>query len=134
MQTTSKGRRRALIGTALALTLAACGGSSEPSTKAASDPATTVGMKLLQFTPTTLTVKPGTSVTFTNDEVITHTVTTGTYTVGADSFRSEEKADGKLDKTLKGKGDTVTYTFASPGTYTYFCTIHKAMQGQIVVR
>lgn len=134
MQTTSKGRRHAVIGIALGLALAACGGSGEPTAKAAGDPATSVGMKLLQFTPATLTVKPGTSVTFTNDEVITHTVTTGTYTVGADNFRSEEKADGKLDKTLQGKGDTVSYTFASPGTYSYFCSIHKAMQGQIVVR
>lgn len=122
------------LGAALALGLTACGGSSGSAGRATGDPATTVHLKLLQFTPNTLTVKSGTAVEFVNDEVITHTVTTGTYTVGADKFRADEKSDGKLDQTLKGKGDHVAYTFTTPGTYTYFCSIHKAMQGQVVVR
>ena len=126
-------RSTALVGATLVVTLSACS-SGGASTKASGDPGSTVHLKLLQFTPRTLTVKPGTSVEFVNDEVITHTVTTGTYTVGANSFRSAETADGKLNKTLGGKGDRVSYTFTSPGTYTYFCSIHKAMQGEIVVR
>lgn len=134
MQSSHKRHRHhamALIG--LVLALAACGGSGNGS-RAATNAATTVHLKLLQFTPSTLTVKAGTAVEFVNDEVITHTVTTGTYTVGADKFRSAEMPDGKLDTTLKGKGDHVSYTFTSPGTYLYFCSIHKAMQGEIVVR
>jgi plastocyanin len=127
-------RTAAALGLLLTLPLVSCGGSDS---KAASPDVTagaTVHLKLLQFTPSSLTVAPGTKVSFVNDEVITHTVTTGSYTVGDNSFRATEKPDGKLNTTLKGKGDATTYTFAAPGTYQYFCAIHKAMQGQIVVK
>ena len=120
-----------LAATLLALPLAGCGGSTA---KSGGDTATTVHLKLLQFTPSTLTVAAGTKVRFVNDEVISHTVTTGSYTVGDNSFRSSETPDGKLDAQLKKKGDSTTYVFATPGTYQYFCSIHKAMQGQIVVQ
>lgn len=127
-------RTTTLVGAALVLALSACSSSGGGAPSAAGDSATTVHLKLLQFTPKTLTVKAGTAVDFVNDEVITHTVTTGTYTVGDNNFRSTEMADGKLDKKLDGKGDRTSYTFTTPGTYTYFCSIHKAMQGEIVVR
>jgi plastocyanin len=123
----------ALLVPLLALPLSACSGSSKASDAAAGS-GVTVHLKLLQFTPSTLTVPPGTKVRFVNDEVITHTVTTGSYVLGDNSFRSSEKPDGKLNTKLDGKGDSTSYTFAVPGTYTYFCSIHKAMQGQIVVR
>lgn len=127
------------LSSVLLVTLAACGGSatqadSKGADSATTDSASTVHLKLLQFNPNTLTVKAGSKVTFVNDEVITHTVTTGTFTLGEHDFRSTEMKDGKLDTTLKGKGDAVSYTFAAPGTYTYFCTIHKAMQAEIVVQ
>jgi plastocyanin len=118
----------------LVLPLASCGGSDGDAATADAAAGTTVHLKLLQFTPSTLTVAAGTKVRFVNDEVITHTVTTGSYTVGDNSFRAAEKPDGKLNTTLQGKGDATTYTFAAPGTYQYFCAIHKAMQGQIVVK
>lgn len=126
-------RTRPLVGLAATLTLlTACSESAKPDTSR--DEATTVHLKLLQFSPSTLTVATGSKVRFVNDEVISHTVTTGSYTVGDDTFRSSEKPDGKLDAPLKAKGDSVTYVFSTAGTYQYFCTIHKAMQGQIVVR
>ena len=126
-------RRKAVGGAAvLLLALTACGGSGDA--KSSADSGTTVRLKLLQFNPSSLTVAAGTKVRFVNDEVISHTVTTGTYTVGDNSFRSTEMPDGKLDAQLKRKGDSTTYVFSTPGTFTYFCSIHKAMQGQIVVK
>lgn len=117
----------------LLLPLAACGsGSSSKSNDVAAG--STVHLKLLLFNPSTLTVSVGTKVRFVNDEVISHTVTTGTYTIGAHNFRSTETPDGKLNAQLKRKGDSATYVFSTPGTYTYYCSIHKAMQGQIVVK
>ena len=129
-----RARSLTALGALAALTLAGCGGSGGSGKSDSSNDATTVHLKLLQFNPSTLTVPVGTKVRFVNDEVISHTVTTGTYKVGDNNFRSSEQPDGKLNAQLKAKGDSTTYVFASAGTYQYFCTIHKAMQGQVVVR
>ncbi|HWW48619.1 MAG TPA: cupredoxin family copper-binding protein [Xanthobacteraceae bacterium] len=70
------------------------------------------------FTPATLTVKAGTTVTFENDDDIPHLV------VATDnSFRSKA-----LDT-----GDTYAFTFTKPGDFPYYCGIHPHMQGKITV-
>jgi plastocyanin len=123
----------ALAVTMLAFALAACGSSDKP-VSSGSKPAApnTVTTKLLSFKPETLTVKAGTKVTWTAGDGIGHTVTTGTFTVGSDDLRSEENPDGTIDMPLK-KGEDVSYTFTKPGTYTYYCSIHKGMNGEVVV-
>jgi plastocyanin len=71
------------------------------------------------FSPATLTIAPGTSVTWTNDDDIPHTV------VAKDkSFRSKP-----MDT-----GNQFSYTFATPGEYDYFCSLHPHMVGKIVVK
>lgn len=70
------------------------------------------------FAPTSVTVAPGTTVTWTNRDDIPHTVTSTTKV-----FKSQA-----LDT-----GDTFTYTFKQPGTYAYFCSLHPHMTGTIVV-
>jgi plastocyanin len=71
------------------------------------------------FSPTTLTVAPGTTVTWTNDDDIPHTV------VAKDkAFRSKP-----LDT-----GNQFTFTFATPGEYAYFCSLHPHMVGKIIVK
>ena len=69
------------------------------------------------FAPQTITVKAGTTVTWTNEDDIPHTVTS----IG--HFRSKA-----LDT-----GDTFSFTFTTPGTYAYFCSLHPHMQGSVVV-
>jgi len=70
------------------------------------------------FTPQELTVKPGTTVTFENDDDIPHLV------VATDgSFRSKA-----LDT-----GDKYAFTFSKPGDFAYFCGLHPHMQGKITV-
>lgn len=71
------------------------------------------------FGPPTLTVAAGTMVTWTNRDDIPHTI------VGTEgAFRSKAlDTDGKF-----------SYTFAKPGTYSYFCSIHPKMTGKVVVR
>jgi nitrite reductase (NO-forming) len=77
---------------------------------------------LFAFSPSTLTVKAGTTVTWVNDDSTIHTV------VG-DTFDSRnEKKDGL------GKGDTFSYTFNTPGTYPYHCTMHPFMTGTVIVK
>jgi plastocyanin len=69
------------------------------------------------FNPKLITVKAGDTVTWVNGDDIPHTVTkTGL-------FRSKA-----LDTD-----DKFSYTFATPGTYPYFCSLHPHMTGTIVV-
>jgi plastocyanin len=123
----------------LAVGVLAADGCSGSEDKAAGEPGTsagpTVSLKLLAFQPGTLTVKAGTSVTWRNDEPITHTVTSGAVT-GVDpstGLRSGEEPDGTFDEKLASKGATSTYRFSQPGTYSYFCSIHKGMNATVEV-
>ena len=71
------------------------------------------------FGPTTITVPAGTTVTWTNRDDIPHTVVSD-------------------DKVFKSKvldtDEKFSYTFAKPGTYGYFCSIHPKMTGKVMVR
>lgn len=70
------------------------------------------------FRPATLEVQAGTEVTWHNNDVLIHTVT-------AD--------DGSFNSGALRPGASFTHTFEEPGTYEYFCAIHPAMTGTIVV-
>jgi amicyanin len=70
------------------------------------------------FAPQQITVKAGDSVTWTNRDDIPHTVTSKTM-----AFRSKA-----LDTN-----DKFTFTFSTPGTYAYFCSLHPHMTGAVVV-
>ena len=71
------------------------------------------------FQPGTLTVKPGTTVTWVNHDDEPHTVNENNKT-----FKSST-----LDTDAK-----FSYKFTSPGTYAYFCSLHPRMTGQIIVK
>ena len=70
------------------------------------------------FGPQELHVKAGTTVTWTNRDDIPHTVTSTTL-----AFRSKA-----LDTD-----DKFSFTFTTPGSYKYFCSLHPHMTGTIVV-
>jgi len=76
-----------------------------------------VGIDNFTFSPKVTTVKAGTTVTWTNNDDIPHTV--------ADPGKFKSKA---LDT-----GDTYSFTFTTPGSYSYFCSLHPHMTGTIVV-
>ncbi len=111
--------------------LGACGPTeADPSTSAAEGP--TVTTKLLTFEPEELTVKAGTTVTWQVSDSVGHTVTTGSFELGGDGLRTSENPDGRIDKPI-GAGKEASYTFTEPGTYTYYCSIHKGMSGEVTV-
>jgi plastocyanin len=85
---------------------------------AESTPAAAVGIDNFTFNPQQLTVKTGTTVTWTNKDDIPHAVAA----VGR-QFRSKA-----LDT-----GDAYSFTFTTPGSYAYFCSLHPHMTGTIVV-
>jgi plastocyanin len=72
------------------------------------------------FGPTTLTVNAGTTVTWTNRDDVPHTVVSDDKT----TFRSKA-----LDT-----GDQFSYTFTTPGKYSYFCSVHPKMTAEVVVK
>jgi plastocyanin len=82
-------------------------------------PADAVSIDNFTFTPASLTVKAGTTVTWTNKDDIPHGI------AGANNEFKKSKA---LDTD-----DSFSFTFTTPGTYKYFCYIHPHMVGTIVV-
>lgn len=77
-----------------------------------------VSISNFAFSPATLTVAKGTAVTWTNNDGAPHTVTS---------------TSGAFDSGSLANGKSFTFTFSTPGTYTYRCNIHTSMTGQIVV-
>jgi amicyanin len=76
-------------------------------------------VKIANFTfgPQELKVKAGTTVIWTNEDDIPHTI------VSPRNFQSKA-----LDTN-----DTFSFTFTTPGTYKYFCSLHPHMTGTVVV-
>jgi amicyanin len=70
------------------------------------------------FNPQQLTIKAGTTVTWTNKDDIPHAI-------------------AAVNRQFKSKAwdtdDAYSFTFATPGTYEYFCSLHPHMTGTIVV-
>lgn len=85
--------------------------------------ASAVSVKMFKFAPTPLKVKTGTTVTWTNSDDILHTVTSGT----------PAQVDGKFHGEMDAPGKLFTFTFTTPGTYTYFCSRHNGMRGEVDV-
>lgn len=122
---------------AAGLTACSSGGADEASSPKSSGKAGGPVIKLsrLMFMPATTEIKVGTTLTWTNDETITHTVTSGEPT-GIDkttTLRSGEKPDGMFDKRLAKKGDSFSFTFDKAGTFPYYCDIHQGMNAEVVV-
>ena len=77
-----------------------------------------VGIDNFTFNPQKLTVKAGTTVTWKNMDDIPHAVVA-------------------VNKQFKSKtldtDDAYSFTFTTPGSYEYFCSLHPHMTGTIVV-
>jgi plastocyanin len=71
------------------------------------------------YSPSTVTIHVGDTVTWTNAGPLAHTVT-------AD--------DGSFDSGSLNVGDTWSMTFQTAGTFTYYCTPHPWMKGTVIVK
>ncbi len=71
------------------------------------------------FSPKIFTVPVGATVTWTNHDDVPHVVSS---------------ADNRFKKsTVLKTGQSFSHTFATTGTYSYFCSIHPRMTGKIIV-
>ena len=84
-----------------------------------SAPAAAVKIDNFVFGPQTITVPVGTTVTWTNSDDIPHTAVS---------------TDGVFKSKVMDTDEKFSYTFTKAGTYSYFCSIHPKMTGQVVVK
>ncbi len=120
-------RVAAVVGLAF---LASCGSSTSPSGSGggggggggAAGPTATVAIQNYAFNPTPDTVLLNTTVTWTNKDPETHTVT------------ADGGSSGTWDSGNLVTGSAFTYKFQVFGKYTYHCAIHPTMQGMIFVK
>ncbi len=118
----------------VAFALAACGESAEDSAQRA-DPGSEVTIETFAFTPETLRVQVGETVTFRNLDDILHTATSGLpKKQGVPGVSKDRPAqpDGLFDEELE-LDDSFTFTFDQAGTYVYYCDIHSGMRGKVIV-
>jgi len=99
-------------------TAPATAGGTSPAAAGNASKAAEVKIDNFSFTPQEITVKAGTTITWTNRDDIPHTVVSND-----NAFKSKA-----LDTD-----DKFTFTPTKPGTYPYFCSIHPKMTGKIVV-
>jgi plastocyanin len=99
-------------------------GASPPATTPGPAPAPTgtpVPVKIAQlaFSPASVTVPVGGTVTWTNADQVDHTVTS--------------MGRGPLGSATIHTGATYSYTFTTAGTYMYYCAVHPDMMATVVV-
>jgi plastocyanin len=78
-----------------------------------------VTIKDFAFHPKTLEISAGSTVTWTNADGDTHTVTS---------------SNGAFTSPALDSGETFSQTFTAPGTYNYFCALHPHMTAQVIVK
>lgn len=109
---------------ALVLSAAALGVVALTSTSAAAAASAAVAGPVVKidnfvFGPAAITVTPGTTVTWINQDDIPHTIVAN-------------------DKTFKSKvldtDERFSFTFTKPGEYGYFCSLHPHMVGKVIVK
>ena len=70
------------------------------------------------FSPSSVTITVGSTVIWQNHDSTSHTVTSDT---------------GLFNSGTLSNGGTFSFTFNTPGTYNYHCSIHSSMHGTIIV-
>lgn len=80
---------------------------------------TPIGVQIVgsAFVPATITVAIGTTVTWTNQDSVPHTV-----------------SSALLDSGTLSRGATFSYTLNQKGTFEYQCNIHPSMNGKVIVQ
>jgi glucose/arabinose dehydrogenase/plastocyanin len=81
---------------------------------------------LKPYNPSLLNVAVGTTVKWTNDDSVPHTVTEG----AAATYSSSNK----FDSGIFAPGQTFEHTFHQPGIVKYYCSIHPFMSGEVIVK
>ncbi|MDB5067636.1 MAG: copper-binding protein [Chloroflexi bacterium] len=123
MRPAGRRRLRCAAATALVAWLATGPVVSVPTVEAAPAAPTSVQILKDSYAPPSITIKAGDSVTWSNADTTPgngHTVTSS--------------GRGPLKSPSMSQGGTFSYTFATAGTYAYYCAIHPDMTGTVIVQ
>jgi len=113
-----------VFGAAMALSACSSGGSTtssstHPGSGSPGGAVQAITIKTFAFSPSSLTVAPGASVTVTNDDSVAHTLTS---------------KSGDFDTGDIQAGQSKTFTAPNKaGSYPYICSIHQYMTGTLTV-
>ena len=125
-QDRTRSRRAATLGIALIVPLVALVAAfatrwvEGPSvTNSASTGANTIVIRNFSFRPARLTIAKGATVTVSNADRVTHTLTS---------------RDGSFDTRPLDAGTSATIVVRRSGTFPFSCQIHPSMTGTLVVR
>src|SRR5882762_7940141 len=77
------------------------------------------------YDPAQVNVAPGDTVTWTNADTASHTVTSGKP--------SDNQTGTVFDSSLVKAGATFAFKFTDAGTFDYYCQVHPWMTGQVIV-
>ena len=80
---------------------------------------TTISIKSMEFSPKVITVKKGTTVTWTNNDTMSHTV--------------KGDRNGSMKSDVLATGQSYSYTFKKTGTFSYHCSVHPSMKALVRV-
>jgi plastocyanin len=103
----------------IAMLLLFAGSSSVKANDQPSDANVAVKIDNFVFEPQAITVPVGTTVTWTNSDDIPHTAVS---------------TDGVFKSKVMDPDEEFSYTFTKAGTYSYYCSVHPKMTGQVVVK
>ena len=111
----------AVTAIAAAAITAGCGGPATAGAAPAQDApiaTNTVSIQNFAFSPAIVTIKAGTTITWTNRDQDPHTVTA---------------MSGPFHSSTLDTGQSFQHTFTIPGHFDYLCTIHPFMTATVVV-
>lgn len=92
------------------------GTSIDTSTSAPAQETNMINIQNFTFSPGTLTIKKGATVTWINSDSAPHQIKSATFN------------SGQL-----GRGQSFSFAFSDAGTFDYLCAIHPSMRGKIIV-
>ena len=90
---------------------------NQPSTSASET--YNVEIKNFAFSPSSLTIKKGDAVIWTNQDSVSHTI--------------KSDSGSEISSQSLSNGGTYSHVFENAGTYNYHCTIHPSMKAKIIV-
>ena len=109
----------ALMPVLIAMLLLFAGSSSVKANDQPSAANVAVKIDNFVFGPQAITIPVGTTVTWTNSDDIPHTAVS---------------TDGVFKSKVMDTDEKFSFTFTKAGTYSYYCSIHPKMTGQVVVK
>ncbi len=103
--------------TILTFTIIGCGAGKSAQAPVQVAEKSTVTIQNFKFNPAEITIQKGETITWINEDSVTHTVT------------GKAISSGPLEK-----GKSFKQTFNDTGTFDYSCTPHPYMKGKVIVK